>query len=95
MPPLLVFILPLALFLILFSVPCNHNAFTLMYCALYIRITMLLYAYPGILLHAGLVEMVPEDFNNPDLNDRPRLKVLMFCCLSFGVGVMGLLAVWA
>eukprot|EP00595_Chromulina_sp_UTEXLB2642_P000438 CAMPEP_0196762366 /NCGR_PEP_ID=MMETSP1095-20130614/1785_1 /TAXON_ID=96789 ORGANISM="Chromulina nebulosa, Strain UTEXLB2642" /NCGR_SAMPLE_ID=MMETSP1095 /ASSEMBLY_ACC=CAM_ASM_000446 /LENGTH=242 /DNA_ID=CAMNT_0042113063 /DNA_START=49 /DNA_END=777 /DNA_ORIENTATION=- len=49
----------------------------------------------GSLIYTGLIEMIAEDFNNPDLKKNPLLKFQMYTALCFGSFCMALLAYWA
>lgn len=49
----------------------------------------------GILMHASLVEMIPDDFTSEHANNNPKLKLGMYFALCAGVGALAILAVWA
>ena len=49
----------------------------------------------GSLIYTGLIEMLAEDFSEPELMKRPFLKLQMYFALFLGVFFLALLANWA
>jgi zinc transporter ZupT len=49
----------------------------------------------GSLMYIALTEMVGSYFNEPDLAERPALKVGMMFSFALGIGFMSIIAVWA
>ncbi len=49
----------------------------------------------GSLLYSSLVEMIAEDFEAEDLEDRGDMKFKMFLMVGLGCSAMAILAIWA
>ena len=49
----------------------------------------------GTLMYTALIEMLAEDFSEPELMKRPFLKLQMYFALCLGVFFLALLANWA